>query len=78
MMKVSVILVISIASMCRNKLSVREQSEMDSSNSDVSGEINYTEKNTRHSTISAGHIRMFQICWYITTESTCSFIVWKS
>ena len=30
--------------MCRNKLSVREQSETDSRNSDVSDEINYIEE----------------------------------
>ena len=30
--------------MCRNKLSVREQSETDNRNSDVSNEINYTEE----------------------------------
>ena len=30
--------------MCRNKLSVREQSEIDSRNSDVSDEINHIEK----------------------------------
>ena len=30
--------------MCRNKLSLREQSETDGRNSDVSGEINYIEE----------------------------------
>ena len=30
--------------MCRNKLSVREQSETDSRNSDVSDEMNYIEE----------------------------------
>ena len=34
----------SFCPMCRNKLSVREQSETDSRNSDVSDKINYIEK----------------------------------
>ena len=34
----------NLCPMCRNKLSVREQSETDSRNSDVSDEINYIEE----------------------------------
>ena len=37
----------TLCPMCRNKLSVREQSETDSRNPDVSDEINYIEETRR-------------------------------
>ena len=50
--------------MFRNKLSVREQSETDSRNSDVSDEINYIyiyRGNTQHWTRLTGHISPLKV-----------------
>ena len=63
--------------MCRNKLSVREQSEADSTNSDVSDEINYIEEIHSPEQDRQDISECFQSV-DITTESTCSAIIWKS
>ena len=62
--------------MCRNKLSVREQSETDSRNSDMNDEINYIEEIHSIEQDRQDISECFQSVG-ITTESTCLAIVWK-
>ena len=62
-----------ICPMCRNKLSVREQSETNRLNSNLSDKIDYIEETHSTEQDRQDISKCFSICWYITTGFKLTF-----
>ena len=67
-----------ICPMCRNKLSVREQSETNRLNSDLSDKIDYIEETHSTEQDRQDISECFSICWYITTGFKLTFQSWTT